>query len=333
MRRNRGYQRTAAVMLTAAMLLTGCGSSVKDSAALDTVSHSEANESYAAASEAQAAGGTSYSYASSDMAEEGWEGERSAEGELLNDRKLIKTVELEMETKEFDLMMSQLEAQIQALGGYIENLETYNGSSYSGYRSSRWANLTIRIPKDVLNSLLESMSEIGNVIRRSDSVEDVTLSYVDMESRRDTLRAEQARLLEFMEQAEDVEDMIALEERLSEVRYRLESMESQLRTIDNQVDYSTVYLNISEVKELTPVEEKSDLQRIGEGFSDSLKNIGNSIKEAFIWFVIHIPYLVIWAAVIAAFAAAIKKCRKKKAAGKAAKLENAKREAEQSHTK
>lgn len=78
------------------------------------------------------------------------------------------------------------------------------------------------------------------------------------------------------------------------------------------MDYSTVRLNLSEVKELTPVEEKTDLQRITEGFADSLKDIGNGIKESAIWFVIHIPYLVIWAAVIAAVVLILRKHGKKR---------------------
>lgn len=335
MKRDRVCFRTMIAAAAAAVLFTGCGSmkGSADSAAPAAAPYNGASASCAAES---MAGGGSYdgaymtaesvafdSEAAMDMAAVPEEGSAGTGAVVSQDRKLIRTVELEMETKEFETMMAGLEAQVQELGGYIENMETYNGSSYSGYRTSRWANLTIRIPKEALNGFLQNMSEVGNVVRRSDSVDDVTLSYVDMESRRDTLRAEQARLLELLERADSVEDMIALEERLSNVRYYLESMESRLRTIDNQVDYSTVHLNLSEVKELTPVEEKTDLQRIGDGFAGSLKNIGRSIKEGIIWFVIHIPYLVIWAAVIAAVVVILRKGWRKRAAKKAAKAEQA----------
>lgn len=328
-----GTYSAAVAAVMAAVLLSGCGG-VDQSTAEMAVPAASSSAFYESGN--GAAGGVSYdkdavydmeyaetegvSYDSKtvmDPVAVPEEGNNGAALDQSRSRKLIKTVELEMETKEFERMMSELETQIQDLGGYIENLETYNGSSYSSHRSSRWANLTIRIPETALSGFLQNMSEIGNVVRRSDSVEDVTLSYVDMESRRDTLKAEQERLLELLEQAETVEDMIALEERLSNVRYGLESMESQLRTIDNQVDYSTVYLNLSEVKELTPVEEKTDLQRITEGFADSLKDIGNGIKESAIWFVIHIPYLVIWVAVIAALVLILRKRRKKRREKKA----------------
>lgn len=343
-RRGCRWYSAAVAAVVAAVLLSGCGGA-DQSAAEMAVPAASTDAVYESGN--GAAGGASYdSGAFYDMeygeTESGLYDSKTAESptEVSEEgsggtdpgqsqgRKLIKTVELEMETKEFEHMMSELETQVQELGGYIENLETYNGSSYSSHRSSRWANLTIRIPESALNGFLQNMSEIGNVVRRSDSVDDVTLSYVDMESRRDTLKAEQARLLELLEQAETVEDMIMLEERLSNVRYYLESMESKLRTIDNQVDYSTVRLNLSEVKELTPVEEKTDLQRITEGFSDSLKSIGNGIKESAIWFVIHIPYLVIWAAVIAALVLALRKYGKRRREKKdTLKSERAKMEA------
>lgn len=209
-------------------------------------------------------------------------------------RKLIKTVDMKVETKEFDRTLAALEEKIAELGGYIENLETYNGSSYSTYRSSRDANMTIRIPKQHLDTFLEAVEGVSNVVRRSESVEDVTLTYVDLESHKKVLLAEQERLLELIGKAEAIEDIIKIESRLSNVRYQIESMESQLRTFDNKVDYSTIYLYIDEVKELTPVAEKTVLERIADGFEGSLKDIKDELTEFAIWFVVNIPYFVLW---------------------------------------
>ena len=69
-----------------------------------------------------------------------------------------------------------------------------------------------------------------------------------LQSHKKALLAEQESLLSMMEQAESIEDIIAINEQLTDVRYQIESMESQLRTYDNQVDYSTVNLYIDEVE-------------------------------------------------------------------------------------
>lgn len=234
-----------------------------------------------------------------------------AAGEIKTDRKLIKTVNMDVETREYDRLLTTIENKVTELGGYIESLDAYNGSSYYSYRSTRNANLTIRIPKDRLEDFLNTVSDLGNVTNRSENVQDVTLTYVDLQSHRDALRTEQERLLQLLEQAESIDDIITIEQRLSDVRYQLESMESQLRSYDNQVDYSTVYLYIDEVEVYTPVEEETAWERISTGFADSLKNIGEGAKEAGIWFVIHIPYLVIWAVVIVIIILILKKIKKR----------------------
>lgn len=216
-------------------------------------------------------------------------------------RKLIRTVNLSVETREFDVVMGTLEQRVTELGGYIERMETYNGSIYSSYRSSRSANMTARIPAAQLNGFLNEVSEISNVTRRSENVQDVTLEYVDMASHKKTLQAEHDRLLKLMEQAESIEDIITIEERLSNVRYQIESMEAQLRTYDNKVDYSTVYLDVSEVQELTPVREETLWERISGGFMEDLKGIGSGALEILVWLLVHIPTLALWALAVTLF--------------------------------
>lgn len=222
-------------------------------------------------------------------------------------RKLIKNVDLNVETEQFDALLPGLEQQIAALGGYIENMSTYSrGNSYPtdyiGTKYLRYANMTLRIPKENLEAFLADMGEQTNIVSRSESVTDVTLQYVDLESHKKALSTEQDRLLELMEKAESVEDIIAIEGRLSEVRYRIESMESQLRTYDNQIDYSTVYLVIDEVERYTPGETASMGERISAGFMNSLRGVGRDIVDCVIWVLINFPYLVMWAVIITVLA-------------------------------
>lgn len=306
-------------LLTAGMVLslTACGSSSDSRYGVSNLMDAD----FAASNETSAA--TAQSYYDSGFDTSGSEdteekaspdttvSEEGAAGAVSVDRKLIKTVNMDVETREYDKLLAAVESKVTELGGYIESLDAYNGSMYNSYRSTRNANLTIRIPKDKLDDFLNTVSGIGNVTSRSENVQDVTLTYVDLQSHRAALQTEQERLLQLLEQAENIEDIISIEQRLSDVRYQLESMESQLRSYDNQVDYSTVYLYINEVEVYTPVEEETVWERISAGFADSLKNIGEGLKEAGIWFVIHIPYLVLWAVVILIVILILKKIKKR----------------------
>lgn len=240
------------------------------------------------------------------------QGESVKESAAATERKLIKTVDMNVETQEFDELVACVEQQVKALGGYIENMELYNGRSYYSYKSgARNANIIIRIPQAKLDAFLGEISGISNVISRSESVKDITLTYVDLDSHKKALIAEQDRLLQLMERAETIDELITIESRLSDLRYQIQSMESQLRTYDNKVDYSTINLYINEVEVFTPVEEESTWERISSGFVDNLKSIKDGFVEFFIWFTVSVPYLLIWAVIIAVAVIIIRRIIKK----------------------
>ena len=209
-------------------------------------------------------------------------------------RKLIRTVNLEVETTEFDATLSSVQDEINRLGGYVANEYTYNGSTYSSYKSSRYATITVRVPDDKLEEFVGSVSGVANVISKSTSTEDVTLQYVDVEGKKAMYEAEEQSLLMLLEKAETVEDISYLVSRLSEVRYNIESMESTLRTYDNLVDYATIQLRVDEVEILTPVEveEKTIGDQIKEGFDASLKDVLYSLRRTGMNILIDSPYII-----------------------------------------
>ncbi len=291
----------AVMLLLTGILFTGCGSS--ESEYYDTGSSSYAKETVVYE---EAAAEEYVEYTDDAAMETTAEGEMKAETgtETLDEsaqtqeRKLIKTVDLYVETEAYDALLVNLEKQVTELGGYIEYQYQYNGSNYSGYEEVRSSNMTIRIPVIRLDEFVGKVEEQSNVTNKEERVEDVTLRYVDLESHKTALTTEQERLLELLEKAETVEDIISIEQRLSDVRYELESMESQLRTLDNQIDYSTINLSIQEVQRITPTAKPTLLGRMENGLWKSIYQIGDDIEDGIVWFVINIPYFLIWIVVI-----------------------------------
>lgn len=297
-------------------LMTACGAPGSASDSVQQVYTNSAGGMFEEAAESydmDSLGMDTYYSSAESKPESGSEGQlqESDAASQQSDRKLIRTVNMSVETREFDSVMGTLEQRVTELGGYIESMDTYNGSVYSSSRSNRKASMTARIPANQLNGFLSEVSEISNVTRRSENVQDVTLDYVDLASHKKTLQAEHDRLLELMEQAEYIEDIITIEQRLSNVQYQIESMEAQLRTYDNKVDYSTVYLDVSEVQELTPVQEETLWERISGGFMEDLEKIGNGALEIAIWLLVHIPTLVLCALGITLFIIWIRWCQKR----------------------
>lgn len=308
-RKKEGWLRLIPAVLAITVVMTACGNTKTGKLALEEAITEEYAYDTAAAYDGGAVlnSGVSTTYMQNETAEAAAEEPVSEEGSVqetgqaASGRKLIKTVNISAETEDFDALVPNLQKQVEALGGYIESISVYDVGSYYVEQQQvkqRCANLTARVPKEKLDGFLAQVGEQTNVTSRSENVEDVTLQYVDLESHKKALLTEQERLLTLLGQAETVEDIIAIEGRLSEVRYQLESMESQLRTFDNQIDYSTVYLNIDEVRKYSAPQTASAWQRIESGFVKSIEDIGFGIRDFAIGFVIDIPYLVLWAIII-----------------------------------
>ena len=228
-------------------------------------------------------------------------------------QKLIRTVYLNAETEAMDDLLANVEQRVAELGGYVEGREVFNGSSYNSSRT-RYANLTIRIPADRMNGFVEAVAAVSNITSNRETAEDVTLDYVATQSRITALETEQERLLELLAQAKDMEDLLLIEARLTEVQSELERVTSQLRVYDNLVNYGTIHLEIREVRQYTVVEEEPETvwQRIASGFMKSLKGLGTGITEVFVFLITAIPYLAVLALGIAAAILLIRSSRKKK---------------------
>lgn len=303
-------KKMTAILVTLCMLaalLAGCGGASKSTQAFDA----------AAAAPAEAANGAYYDMESAKSEDGGLTGDTDSTV-LPEGRKWIITVNMSAETEDLDALMEALNGKISGLGGYVEDQDSYNGSMYSS-RRYRSASLTVRIPAQRVDEFTEEMSGIANVVSTNLSREDITLSYVATESRVNALQTEEARLLELMEQAETMADLLEIESRLTDVRYELENRASQLRLYDNQVDYATIYLSIDEVQEYTPVEEPTVWERISGGFIGSVKGLGNGLLDLLVWVLAKSPYLVILGGVTVGVVVLIKKRKARKAAKKAAK--------------
>ena len=290
-------------LLLALTMLAGCGASsspaIKNEAAME----------YAMAETAAMASGT-LNGASDTVTQE-----------ASTDQKLIKRVNMDAETEDLEALLPQLMAEISALGGYVESQEIYNGSSVASYRY-RNARLTIRVPAENLDGLVQQVKGASNVVSYNESVEDVTLAYVDMETRILVLETERDRLLELMEQAETMSDLLEIEARLTDVRSSLESINSQLRVLANQVSYATIELYINQVKAYTEVEEQTVWQRIGSGFKKNLQNIGEDLVDFFVWAITYSPQLILWAGIIAVVVIVVRRSFRKRKVKKAPREEN-----------
>lgn len=256
-------------------------------------------------------------------------GGEAAEAVLAN-RKVILNASLTVQTLEFDEFIASVNARIAELGGYVQSSDVSGRGYYSSGRNMRSADITARIPAEKLDEFLAAVGEAGNVTSLTKGLDDVTDRYVDIEARLASLRTEYDTLLDLLSKAESLEDIIKLQDRLTDVRYEIETYEGKLRSYDSLIEFSTVTMDIIEVERETPVEEESFGSEVSRRFSESLSDVGEAFRDFGAWFIGNLPailaVLVIFVALPLIIVLACVKSARKRAARRRLLKEQADRE-------
>ena len=227
-------------------------------------------------------------------------GEDSSGGSIYQNPgvKIIRQGELNIQTEQFDQSVEALNQLTASCGGYFESASVYGGGSRGEY--------VVRVPAERYDHFLSSTGQLGYVTSKSESSQDVGERYYDTEARLKTQRTKQERLLALLERSETMEDIIVLENALSEVEYQIEQYSSELNRYDALVGFSTFYVYLNEVGRVTEeVGETASLgQRMAAGVQASFLGLGQGFQDLLIWMSYNLVLVVILAVVIAAGAVA-----------------------------
>ena len=292
--KKRFYSFMTAAALTAAML-TGCGAADKGGAASSTASYDMAVESAAE----YAAGAV--------VAEENGAIQSSLSPQTGTDRKIVYTASMRMESTRFDDARAALLAAVEDCGGYLESTDQ-SGSAKEG---SRWVSYTVRVPAVKYTAFLEQAGQAGSVLNLNESAQDITLEYVDVQARLESLESKKARLEALADKAETTADLLEIENQLTEVQYQLESYTRQMKVMDNQVDYCTVDISLREVATLTPT-GVSFGERIADAFTGGWTAFAAFVQDAVVAIIYNLPLLIIFGILAAVLVPVLRKRRQNK---------------------
>lgn len=241
--------------------------------------------------------------------------------------KIIYSAYLALETTKFDEAVAAIESLITESGGYIQSSNVRGDTRYNSDGSTsvvnRFAYYTVAVPSEGLTDFLNASGGIGNVTSQSLDGQNITSSYTDTEARIESLRVQEERLMAMLEESGDLESLIQLEQRLSEVTYEIESYQRQLDNWDRQVAYSTVTLELSEVEAYTPTAAvtRSFGEKLGDALSDGLSGFVRFLQSFALFVAESLPGLLLLALIVVAAVFGIRRRRRRKAEKKAKKME------------
>ena len=228
-------------------------------------------------------------------------GEDTATEKVEENRKIIKTVDETVQTDAYDDFIVSLKETVNQCSGYIENA-SYSGNSYYDKYSSRTAYFVIRIPADKLDTFTAGVDSMAVVTSYNEGIRDVTMTYIDIDSRITVLEAEEKALLDILSKADTVNSMLSVRSQLNNVQSDLASLRAQKKALDDKISYSTVNLRVNEVRVVTVTDNPTFFEEVKAEFTENLYDIGQGFRDFGVWFLGNILYLLMFAAFcVAAF--------------------------------
>jgi hypothetical protein len=220
-------------------------------------------------------------------------------------RKIIKNGNVSLKATDVQTKMQEITALAEKNGGYVESsyvdnivqpsMETAQDGKTAKETTTMIANMTIKVPAEKFESSFQTIIGMGKLINQNSNSTDVTIQYKDIEARVANLKVQETHLQEIMKKATTVEETLKVETELNRVRTEIDLMTGNLKNWDQLVEYSTIYINMTEVKEaeLEKVDMPGVWQNAQQGFIKTINNIRFGIEKLFVFLVSAIPYIVI----------------------------------------
>ncbi|MEU7719420.1 DUF4349 domain-containing protein [Streptomyces tibetensis] len=263
----------AALLLAAALALTGC-SAGDDSSGGSSSAAGKGADDRAVSGEA-APGGTASG------------GKATAPAKLTPDH-IIRTASLTVQVKDVPKALDQARTGVENAGGYVGNETTTRDAG--GRERTR---VVLRVPVEKYDEVLAGLEGAGKLLDRSAKAEDVTDQVVDVESRIRTQRASVARIRELMDRATKLSDVVTLEGELSTRQADLEALLARQKSLKDRTSLATITLSLSE----TPV--KKEAKDDDPGFVDALAGGWSAFVTMLRWLAVAFGAVLPFAAVAA----------------------------------
>ena len=310
-------------IVSIALCLSGCGNSAGSSVSYSEETYDQVGNSYAAKEAAYDSYAEEAAVDAGGYMMEGDAADTDNEESALraqDGQKIVYTGSLSIQTLEYDKSAASIRRKIREAGGFSE-AESENDNDYNWYRrstgpsSTRNLNITARIPSEKFESFMDSLQGDGKVMNRSMNAENISQVYANKETYKKALEKEQERLLAMMDKAVTIEDMIAVESRLSEVERQLNTYKTDLSAMDKDVQYSTIYISLEEVKRYSDETPTVTFpEKVKYAFEDAINSFTEFCEGIVLFIIRSFPFLILLTIVIALVIRLIRKRQEKRIA-------------------
>lgn len=194
---------------------------------------------------------------------------------ITNERREVKSYELGADTRDFDNTYNNIKDEVSKENGYVDNSNYYN-------EDVKTVQLQVFIPKDNVEKFLENIKKIDrfNLLYEREYSEDAEKSYTDIEKRLDVLEKRLVKLQELQKNETDVDRILDLEDRISNVLNEIEQLKGNKQNLDSVVKYSRINISLKEVYQAKDVNQEQEV-KFGDNIKDLFKDAIKFNKDLF----------------------------------------------------
>ncbi len=222
----------------------------------------------------------------------------ATDAETNYEEKIIKTYSLRLQTDNYTVSKNNIIDTARTMGGYVAESSEQYGVNYSD-NEYRTLSLTVRVPQEKADEYVESITQNVFVISNNLSTENITDSYYDLESTLESLIAQEARIQKLIEQADSLDYLIQLEDKLASLRAEINYINKQLQYYDNSVNMSYVYITLEE--EATVTNNYSFTAKVKQAFIGTFRNFVDFCQGLVIALIWLLPMIIIAAIAVPLF--------------------------------
>jgi len=210
--------------------------------------------------------------------------------ELAVERKIIRTGHITLEVEDIAGTVGKVAQVADELGGYVVSSHKREGET------KNYGSVTIRVPADRFGEAFDRLRQLAvKVPFESTESRDVTEEYVDLQARLHNLEATETQYLVLMEKAETVEEMLKVQQALSNVRGQIEQIEGRIKYLERTSDMALIEVSLEETKKLAERWSGFDAFKSAvRGLTTFWRGIATGLIWIGVFCWIWIPILVIW---------------------------------------
>lgn len=271
--------------------VSGCGSSAKQNAGME--------DTAASAPEAQ--------YSMENTTVKGSDGNGSSEVQL-QDRKIIQNAEVRLRVEDIEGVCENIKDKTIELKGYLNDYSVHTNENNAN------ADISLKVPGANYQVLLDFIVKQGKSDFKREYTNDVTTQYIDLDARVKVLRAEEESLLNLLNKAEKIEDILKIKAQITSTRQERESLEGQFKALSNSIEYATINVSLYKPRNSDAnvnVENLNIFSRSWSGLIYGFNSLTAKVGNVIVFFFTALPTLIILALIILAFLF-IKKRRNRK---------------------